>query len=245
MGCEIRRDHQCARRRTIGIGQFRRGVAQSERELEWKQAEMARTLSNAMLKDEGWQAMTMLDWAEGRDYEITQGRVRILPKDIPVAIAASLRVDGPKRTETQRFITDRFDRFLFLVSQLQSAVDSGLVQKEDVRFPLEWYSRETALYSQEAPARVHGQGTRRSSRRNSSSLWMPGSDVLPIDKRTSCSIRHGGPHRNRIVSDAAMTATGWRDGLRTMIAFVFTRPQPSVTPGTGPALKYSRSVRGF
>ena len=58
---------------TIGIGQFRRGVAQSERELEWKQAEMARTLSNAMLKDEGWQAMTMLDWAEGRDYEIAPG----------------------------------------------------------------------------------------------------------------------------------------------------------------------------
>ena len=56
---------------TIGIGQFRRGVAQSERELEWKQAEMARTLINAMMKDEGWQAMTMLDWDEGRDYEVT------------------------------------------------------------------------------------------------------------------------------------------------------------------------------
>ena len=36
-----------------------------------------------------------------------------------------------------------------------------------------------------------------------------------------------------------MTATGWCDGLRTIIAFVFTRPQPSVTPGTGPALKYA------
>jgi hypothetical protein len=59
----------------------------------------------------------------------------------------------------------------------------------------------------------------------------------------SSDIRHGGPHRNRIVSDTAMTATGWCDGLRTTIALVFTRPQPSVTPGTGPALKYSRSVR--
>ena len=53
------------------------------------------------------------------------------------------------------------------------------------------------------------------------------------------------PHRNRIVSDAATTETGWRDGLRITIAFIFTRPQPSVTPGTGPALKSSRSVRGF
>ena len=52
---------------TVGIGQYRRGVSQSIRELEWKQAEMARTLVNGMMADEGWQAMTMLDWEEGRD----------------------------------------------------------------------------------------------------------------------------------------------------------------------------------
>ena len=51
----------------VGIGQYRRGVSQSVRELEWKQAEMARTLVNGMMADEGWQAMTMLDWEEGRD----------------------------------------------------------------------------------------------------------------------------------------------------------------------------------
>jgi hypothetical protein len=56
-----------------------------------------------------------------------------------VALEASLRADGPRRTETQRFITDRFDRFLFRVSQLQAAVRSGLVQMDDVRFPLDWY----------------------------------------------------------------------------------------------------------
>jgi len=84
--------------------------------------------------------MTMLDWAEGRDYESSQGtRVHILPRDVPVAIKASLRANGPKRTETQRFITDRYDRFLFRVNQLQAAVRSGLVQHEDVRFPLAWY----------------------------------------------------------------------------------------------------------
>ena len=125
---------------TVGIGQYRRAVSQSVRELEWKQAEMARTLVNGMMADEGWQAMTMLDWEEGRDYELTPGtKVHILPRDVPVAIEASLRANGPQRTETQRFITDRFDRFLFRVSQLQAAVRSGLVRKEDVRFPLEWY----------------------------------------------------------------------------------------------------------
>ena len=125
---------------SIGIGQYRRGVSQSMRELEWKQAEMARTLVNGMMADEGWQAMTMLDWEEGRTYEIAPGtKVHILPRDVPVAIEAALRAKGSQRTETQRFITDRYDRFLFRVSQLQAAVRSGLVRQEDVRFPLEWY----------------------------------------------------------------------------------------------------------
>ena len=93
-----------------------------------------------MLKDEGWDAMTMLDWEEGRIYETAPGmKVRILPTDVGPALEAALRAEGPRRTETQRFIGDRYDRFLFLVSQLQSAVRSGLVRKDDVEFPLSWY----------------------------------------------------------------------------------------------------------
>ena len=77
---------------------------------------------------------------EGRTYRVAPGtRVRILPRDVPEAIEASLRFKGRQRTETQRFITDRFDRFLFVVSQLQIAVRSGLVPHEDVKFPLNWY----------------------------------------------------------------------------------------------------------
>ena len=124
----------------VGIGQYRRGVSQSIKELEWKQAEMARTLINGMMANDGWQAMTMLDWEEGRTYEIAPGKtVLILPRDVPVAIHAALQANGPRRTETQRFITDRFDLFFFQVSQLQAAVRSGLVRVEDVRFPLNWY----------------------------------------------------------------------------------------------------------
>ena len=125
---------------SIGIAQFRRGVSQSVRELEWKQAEMARTMVDGMMKDEGWDAMSMLDWVEGRTYEIAPGiTAHIFPRDVPAAIDSSLRAKARPRTEAQRFIIDRFDRFLFLVSQLQSAVRSGLVRKDDVKFPLNWY----------------------------------------------------------------------------------------------------------
>ena len=89
----------------VGIGQYRRGVSQSMRELEWRQADMARTMINAMMNDQGWQAMTMLDWEEGRTYEIAPGTiVRILPKDVPLAIEAAARMpnsaDWRSLTET-------------------------------------------------------------------------------------------------------------------------------------------------
>jgi hypothetical protein len=95
---------------------------------------------NAMLNDPGWDAMTMLDWEEGRTYETSPGtRVRILPTEVPPALEASIRKGARQRTETQRFIGDRYDRFFFVVSQLQAAVRSGLVRKGDVTFPLAWY----------------------------------------------------------------------------------------------------------
>ena len=125
---------------TVGIAQYRRGVSQSIRELEWRQAEMARTIINGMVNDEGWDAMAMLDWEEGRIFEIAPGtKVRIVPADVAPALEVALQTKGLKRTETQRFIGDRYDRFLFLVSQLQSAQRSGLVRKDDVQFPLSWY----------------------------------------------------------------------------------------------------------
>jgi hypothetical protein len=125
---------------SIGIAQFRRSVAQSERELAWKQAEMARTLTIAMMNDEGWQAVTMLDYAEGRTFEIApETKAHIRPADVAPALEAAVQATRRQRTETQRFITDRYDRLFFLVSQLESAVRSGLVRREDVRFPLSWY----------------------------------------------------------------------------------------------------------
>ncbi len=81
----------------VGIGQYRRGVSQSIREHEWKQADMARTLINGMMADEGWQAMTMLDWEEGRDYEIRQAqKYTFLPRDVPAGNRSVLASERPE-----------------------------------------------------------------------------------------------------------------------------------------------------
>ena len=49
--------------------------------------------------------------------------------------AAGAGRSGPTRSG---FIIDRYDRLFFVVSQLQVAVESGLVRKDDVAFPLSW-----------------------------------------------------------------------------------------------------------
>jgi hypothetical protein len=123
----------------VAVAQLARGVSQSVREFEWKQAEQGRALVKAMMTDEGWDAMTMLDFPEGRTYEIAPDKkVLIHPPEVVLALQTSSS-ERAKRTETQRFIIDRYDRLFFLVSQLQVAVESGLVRKSDVQFPLSWY----------------------------------------------------------------------------------------------------------
>ena len=124
----------------VAVAQLARGVSQGVREFEWKQAEQARALVHAMLTDRGWDAMTMLDFAEGRAYAIAPDtNVVIRPSEVEVALKEALSENAPQRTDTQRFIIDRYDRLFFLVSQLQVAVRSGLVRKDDVKFPLSWY----------------------------------------------------------------------------------------------------------
>ena len=124
----------------VAVVQLARGVSQSVREFEWKQAEQGRALTRTMVTDPGWDAMTMLDFSEGRTYEIAADtKVVIRPSDVVLALKNPTSDGGPQRTETQRFIIDRYDRLFFLVSQLQVAVRSGLVRKGDVQFPLSWY----------------------------------------------------------------------------------------------------------
>jgi hypothetical protein len=64
-----------------------------------------------MLADSGWDAMTMLDFPEGRTYSVTPDtKVLIRPSDVEVALKDAISERAPERTETQQFIIDRYDR---------------------------------------------------------------------------------------------------------------------------------------
>jgi|SRR5918911_945448 hypothetical protein len=118
-----------------GIYQLGQGTAQNARELRWKQAEMAREMVDKMMADEGWKAMEMMDWEdEGRDYDINGQKEKINANAVYTALEKS------ESNDKDRYIIDRLDRSFFLVSQLETAVRSGLVKIEDVRFPLSWYA---------------------------------------------------------------------------------------------------------
>jgi hypothetical protein len=124
----------------VGLAQFGQRTAQAREELHWKRAGLARDLVTEMIEDEGWQAMTMLDWEDGgREYEVAPGRkVRISAADVYRALAP----ENQQATDTDVFIMDRFDRVFFLVSQMEAAITSGLIRREDVRFPLSWYAAQ-------------------------------------------------------------------------------------------------------
>lgn len=121
-----------------GIQQFWSANVHDQRELRWNQANTALEMVNAMVEDEGWEAFEMMDWEdEGREY-IINGEPKMLNVD-SVYTALEKEVSSP----TDHYIIDRFDRALFLISQLEAAVRSELVRVEDVRWPLSWYAAAT------------------------------------------------------------------------------------------------------
>ena len=128
----------------VAVGNYVRSVSIADRELDWKQAEQARQLVDRLHEDEGWQAMLMLEWDDGYDLKLP-GDVFVTVKraEAYTMLRRSLAsAPGAPLTPLERAVIARFDRFFFLVAQMQVAVRSQLVKQADVRFPISWYTRE-------------------------------------------------------------------------------------------------------
>ncbi len=117
-----------------GVFQLWESNQQGARELRWEQAKMAKEMVSTMLADDGWKAMEMMDWDDdGREYEINGNKELIGARSVYQAL------ENPVSDTKAKYIVDKFDRSLFLISQLEIAVRSSLVKIEDVRYPLNWY----------------------------------------------------------------------------------------------------------
>ena len=126
----------------VAVGNYVRSVSIADRELDWKQAEQARQLVDRLHEDEGWQAMLMLEWDEGYDLKLP-GDVFVTVRRAYAVLRRSLgSTPEPPLTPLDRAVIARFDRFFFLVAQMQVAIRSQLVKQADVRFPISWYTRE-------------------------------------------------------------------------------------------------------
>ena len=89
------------------------------------------------------------------------------------------------------------------VSQLQSAVRSGLVRHDDVRFPLEWYVEKRICWHKKLLL-AYMPRTPPSSRSNSSSRLMPGGDVLLTKQRRHTVARESRSGRSTAVQETVV-----------------------------------------
>jgi len=116
---------------------------QHARELRWKQANSAQELINGMVSDKlANDALTMLDW-NGRVYETSEGeKVQIVMGEVIDALRTNNLAFSPKEI----YIRDCIDAFLFRVEGMEQAIDNGLIEFRDVRFPMEYYARALEEY---------------------------------------------------------------------------------------------------
>jgi hypothetical protein len=109
---------------------------QRARELRWKQAEAGKSLNDEMLTDlEAASALRMLDF-DGREIEVPGvGRTAVTHLNIRRA----LDPESEAHDRTELHIRDCFDSLFYYLATLEHYIESTLILREDVAFPLDYY----------------------------------------------------------------------------------------------------------
>jgi hypothetical protein len=127
----------------LAIGQAVANRAQRKQDLRWKQAELARELSEEVWKTaDSHYALEMIDF---------RGRTFTLPSQKPITIQepdvlAALRLPDEPNDEQSVFIRDCFDELFYFFERFEHSIRIGLITFEDVRFPWEYYAGVLARY---------------------------------------------------------------------------------------------------
>ncbi|HEU4648848.1 MAG TPA: hypothetical protein VFS33_07275 [Gemmatimonadales bacterium] len=126
-------------------------LGQQRRELRWKQAELARELVDKWFEWEASNnALRMVDEGLGSYTVDGYGTHQIDPQvDIPRALAVVGSRDDwqpASNTDADRMIRKCFDVLFYCLERVQHSVQIGVVKRDDVVVPAEYYVRQLARF---------------------------------------------------------------------------------------------------
>lgn len=121
-----------------GVNQARERRRVAERDLRWRQSELAQAMLVAMEEDElAEAAMLMLDW-DGRPIKRDGERTVIRQRKVDDALRI---VDADKFTEQEMWIRDCYDHLFYHFERLEQSLRVGLISPYDLLFPVHYLTQ--------------------------------------------------------------------------------------------------------
>jgi len=120
-----------------GINESRAHRLQQAQQLRWQQAELGREIVEKLSDNpKARSAMRILDWADGREFEVKPGKLELINADDMVA---GLRTVNLRFDDKETFVRDSFDELFDGFQLVEHYLRIQLIQFEDVREPLGYY----------------------------------------------------------------------------------------------------------
>lgn len=128
----------------LAIMEYSESTDQRIKELRFQQAQVGKELlDEAFASKETQDAMRMLDRQdEGVKFQVAEEKIEeIQTSDIIQALKSD-----ESTSDKDVFIQDRIDSLFFFIGRVQAFIDIGMVNEEDVLYPLEYYVQQMCDY---------------------------------------------------------------------------------------------------
>ncbi|HEY0733920.1 MAG TPA: hypothetical protein VGD69_03360 [Herpetosiphonaceae bacterium] len=129
----------------LAIMEYSESTDQRIKELRFQQAQVGKGLLDDVFRSEEAQdAMRILDHQDsGVPFQIAEGKTELIKTS---DIIHALDSDESTPSEKDMFVQERMDTLLFFIGRIQSFIDIGMVNEEDVLYPLEYYAHQMCDY---------------------------------------------------------------------------------------------------
>lgn len=128
----------------LAIMEYSESTDQRIKELRFQQAQIGKELLDEVFEsEEARDAMRMLDRQDtGLPFQVAEGKTAVIKTS---DIIQALSEEGTP-SEKDIFIEQRIDTLLFFIGRIQSFIDIGMINEEDVMYPLEYYVQQMCDY---------------------------------------------------------------------------------------------------